>query len=117
MIILTLFYFEDVAYGMYYTVDRIYIDSEYGCDVYAKALEKYHQKRHRTNIQSCVCRVRKQDTFLMLWNNNKDTTKTFFRLVTYVKRLCTNMCSSFFTTHRQNKTSKFIIEGLYPSQV
>ena len=56
------FSFGDVAYVMYNTDSSISIASKYVCHVYAKELEKSHQKRHRTKIRSCVCGVHKQDT-------------------------------------------------------
>ena len=34
--------------------------------------------------------------FLMLWNYNKDTSKTLLWLVMHVWHLCLNMCSIFF---------------------
>ena len=60
VIILPVFSFEDVAYGIYYTSVRIAIAYEYGCDVYSKALEKVSPKMTLSKIRSFVCGVRKQ---------------------------------------------------------
>ena len=44
------------------SLEDLAISSEYGCDVYAKVLEKYHQKQHHKKILSSLCVVRTQDT-------------------------------------------------------
>ena len=85
MIISPVCSFEDVTYGMYNTSIRIYIASEYGCDVYTKALDKLSSKMtsYEDTLFAFVQYVNKIP-FLMLWNSNEDTSKTLLRLVTYV---------------------------------
>ena len=53
--------FKDVTYGVYVTARRIAIASEYGCDVYANALENFRQIQHLMKILSLLYRVRTQD--------------------------------------------------------
>ena len=55
MIILPVFSFEDIAQGMYYTDGRTDIASEYGREVYANALDFFHQKQHHLNTLSSLC--------------------------------------------------------------
>ena len=51
-------YFEDVAYGMYNTSGRIAIASEYGCDVYTKALGKLSSKiTSYEDTILCLCKT------------------------------------------------------------
>ena len=49
------FSFEDVAYGMYDTDGRIATASEYGFDVYTKALDKLSSKT--TSYEDTILRV------------------------------------------------------------
>ena len=62
VIISSVFPLEDVTYGIYDTSSRISIAYTYGCDVYANALEKSHQKQHHTKILYSVCVLHKQYT-------------------------------------------------------
>ena len=63
---------------MYDTDRHIAIDSIYGCDIYANALEKLSLKKtvQRYDIQF-VWFINKIP-FLMMWNTNKDIKKSFW---------------------------------------
>ena len=54
------FIFEDLAQGVYVTDGCIVIASEYGCGVYANALELFHKKQHHMKVLSSLYSVRTQ---------------------------------------------------------
>ena len=73
-----------VEYGIYNTAGWIASASEYGLDVYAKALDFFRQiKRHVKKKIPCT-RYVNEVPFLMLWDHNENSTKTFLWLMTHV---------------------------------
>ena len=58
MNVLPVCFFEDAVEGIYEKDGHIAIISKYVCDVYANALENFHQKQHHMKILSCLCVVR-----------------------------------------------------------
>ena len=62
VIIFPVFSLEDVAQGVHVTDVRTAIDFEYGCDVYANALDCFHQKQHYMKISSSLYSVSTQYT-------------------------------------------------------
>ena len=84
VIILPVYSWYDVAYGIYKTDGCVASASVYRRDVYPNALEKVCQiQRCVKNYYLCT-RYVDEAPFLMFWNSNEDTKKTLLWTMTHI---------------------------------
>ena len=107
--------FEDVAYGLYVTAGRIAIASEYGLDVYDKALEKLSSNTTSyDNITFLVLGTYTRYSFWCSGIPTKIPRNPFCAWWRMFNVFVSTYAVAFRTTHGQNKTFKCYTEGFVP---